>query len=145
VTASGPGIDVRVAGGGLLTPRIALFGGYATFESSSVTYHQAGMSTSSNDTALDASSFFAGARGYLPLDFYVEPSLGTLTERFDFGSSGSVGWMGQLAAGKEWRLISRLTLISELRGGLGSAPRQVGAAVSARHFGFYIGIGYAGD
>jgi hypothetical protein len=146
LSASGHGFDVRVAGGFLATPRIAVFGGYSTFESTSVNYRQDGIPLTSNDTALDASSFFLGARGYLPLDFYLEASLGTLTERLDVTStSGGVGAMGQLGAGKEWRLISGLTLLTELRVGAGKAPRAYGSAVSARHVGLYVGLGYSGD
>jgi hypothetical protein len=145
VKASGRGFDLRLAAGGLATPWLALFVGYSNFQSSAVTYESGGVPLVSDDTYLDAGSFFAGARGYLPYAFYLEASLGTLTERLDIGPSGTVGMMGELGAGKEWRLVSGLTLLTGLRLGAGRVPRTIGAPVSARHLGVYVGLGYTGD
>jgi hypothetical protein len=149
-SVSGGGLNVRLAAGVMAMPRLALFVGASYFESASVTIEDTnGNSLDTDDVTISASSFFVGGRIYTPSDFYFEGTIGTLKQTAKdaagVGFSSDVGAIGHVGLGKEWLLLSGLTLGLGGRLGIGSVPaRDGGSDPTVVHLDLCISLGYSG-
>lgn len=82
-------------------------------------------------------------------DFYFEGTAGSLKHSVKdvsgLGVTSKVGFIAHAGAGKEWRLLSGLTLAFGGRVGIGSIPAADGGTdPTVGHFALCLALGYSG-